>query len=200
MVNMPMRAFIALNIPAEIKTVLREESGRLRDLIQGGSVRWVRSEGIHLTLKFLGEISNDQLGDIHQALERVAERHPFFTLCVRDFGCFPNIRRPRVLWIGIADESGVLSQLQGAVEGQLVPLGFGKERRPFHPHLTLGRVRRNISLADLTELHEVLESYRVGSIGQFDVRELHLIKSVLSPSGAEYSTLGSYLLGGKRES
>ena len=192
-----MRAFIAVNIPLEVKGNLQEEIGRLRTLIRGGPVRWVRPEGIHLTLKFLGEISNSNLGEIGQVLEREVNRHPFFTLRVGGFGCFPNRRRPRVLWIGITEENGTLAQVQTAIEEKLVPLGFGKEGRPFHPHLTLGRVRRNISMSELPQLQDAVDEFVVGQIGHFEVSEIHLIRSILKPSGAEYSTLMEFPLGSK---
>ena len=190
-----MRAFIAVSIPDEIKRKLQEEIDLLSDLLRGAPVRWVRPEGIHLTLKFLGEISNNNLEKFHQALEREVKGNPFFTLRVGGFGCFPNIRRPRVMWIGITEESGTLTRVQSAIEEKLVPLGIEKERRPFHPHLTLGRVRRNISMSELTQLQDVVKKFVVGQIGHFEVSELHLIRSILRPSGAEYSSLGDYPLG-----
>ncbi len=192
-----MRAFIAVNIPLEIKQNLQGEIGRLRAIIRGEAVRWVRSEGIHLTLKFLGEISNSSLEEIHQTLEQEVERHPTCTLSVGGFGCFPNRRRPRVLWIGITEDEGTLAQVQSSIHEKLVPLGFEKEGRPFHPHLTLGRVRRNVSRSDLTQLQDAVNEFVVGQIGQFEVREIHLIESILKPSGAEYFPLGEYTLGSK---
>jgi 2'-5' RNA ligase len=190
-----MRAFFAVNMPLEVKGKLQEEISRLRNLLHGGSVRWVRPEGIHLTLKFLGEISNNNLEQFHQVLEREVKRNPFFTLRVGGFGCFPNIRRPRVMWIGITEESGTLTRVQSAIEEKLVPLGIEKEGRPFHPHLTLGRVRRNISMSELTQIQDVVKEFVVGQIGHFEVSELHLIRSILRPAGAEYSSLGDYPLG-----
>lgn len=192
-----MRAFIAVSIPDEVKRKLQEEIGRLSDLLRDDPVRWVRPEGVHLTLKFLGEISNKNLEEINQLLEREVKSHPFFSLRVGGFGCFPNCRRPRVLWIGITVEDGTLAQVQTAIEEKLVPLGFGKEGRLFHPHLTLGRVRRNISMSEFTQLQDAVKDYVVGQIGHFEVRELHLIKSILGPSRAEYSSLGEYPLGVK---
>ncbi|MGB2896902.1 MAG: RNA 2',3'-cyclic phosphodiesterase [Anaerolineales bacterium] len=192
-----MRAFIAVNIPVGIKRKLEEEIERLSTLIHDGSVQWARSEGIHLTLKFLGEITNSHLGEIRQTLEREIEKHPLFTLSIEGFGCFPNSRRPRVLWIGITEATGALTKMQTAIEEELGQLGFVKEGRSFHPHLTLGRVRRNISLSDLSQIQDAVEVYVVGQIGQFEVREIHLVRSILRPSGAEYSSLGEYSLGRK---
>ena len=192
-----MRTFIAVNIPVDIKQNLQEEIDRLRALIRGENVRWVRPEGIHLTLKFLGEISDSSLGEIHQTLEREVEKHPTCTLRVGGFGCFPNRRRPRVLWIGITEDKGTLAQVQSSIHEKLVPLGFEKEERPFHPHLTLGRVRRNVSKSDLNQLQDAVNEFVVGQIGKFEVREIHLIESILKPSGAEYSTLGEYTLGSR---
>ncbi len=192
-----MRTFVAVNIPAEIKQNLKMEIERLRALIRGESVRWVRSEGIHLTLKFLGEISSSNLGEIRQILEREIEKHPICTLSVGGFGCFPNRRRPRVLWIGITEDQGTLAQVQSSIDERIVPLGFEKEGRPFHPHLTLGRLRRNCSISDLTQLQDAVKDFVVGQIGQFEVRDIHLIESILKPTGAEYCTLGEYTLGNK---
>ena len=192
-----MRAFIAVNIPVELKQNLQEEIDRLRVLIRGESVRWVRLEGIHLTLKFLGEISNSSLGEIRQTLEREVEKQPPCTLRVAGFGCFPNRRKPRVLWIGITEDEGTLAQVQSSIHEKLVPLGFEKEGRPFHPHLTLGRVRRNVSMPDLAQLQDAVNKFVVGQIGQFEVREIHLIESILKPSGAKYLPLGEYTLGSK---
>ena len=192
-----MRTFIAVNIPVDIKQNLQEEIDRLRALIRDESVRWVRPEGIHLTLKFLGEISDSSLGEIHQTLEREVEKHLTCSLRVGGFGCFPNRRRPRVLWIGITEDKGTLAQVQSSIHEKLVPLGFEKEERPFHPHLTLGRVRRNVSKSDLNQLQDAINEFDVGQIGQFEVREIHLIESILKPTGAEYCTLGEYTLEGK---
>jgi len=192
-----MRAFIAVNIPVGIKRKLQAEIEKLSTLSHAGSVRWARPEGIHLTLKFLGEITKSHLGEIQQTLEGEIEKHPMFTLSIGGFGCFPNSRRPRVLWIGIAEETGALTTMQTAIEEELGQLGFVKEGRSFHPHLTLGRVRRNISLSDLNQIQDAVEMYVVGQIGQFEVREIHLVRSILKPSGAEYSSLGEYSLGRK---
>ncbi len=189
-----MRTFIAVNIPIGIKEEIQEEIERLRTLIHGRSVRWVRPEGIHLTLKFLGEITDDHLGEICHTLEREVAKHPFFTLRIGGFGYFPNSRSPRVLWIGTTEETGALMKVQTAIEEKM---GFVKEGRPFHPHLTLGRVRRNISLSDLTQIQDAVETHVIGQIGKFEVRELHLVRSILRPSGAEYSSLGVYPLGRK---
>jgi len=192
-----MRAFIAVNIPVVVKQKLQDEIDRLSMVILGNPVRWVRPEGIHLTLQFLGEISNSHKGEIHHTLEREVEKHPFFTLDVGGFGCFPNSRRPRILWIGITEKTGTLTKMQTAIVGKMGQLGFRKEGRAFHPHLTLGRVKRNISLSDLTQIQDAVEKYVVEQIGQFEVRELHLVRSILRPSGAEYSSLGEYSLGRK---
>ncbi len=192
-----MRTFVAVNIPVEIKQNLQKEIDQLRALICGESVRWVRSQGIHLTLNFLGEISNSSLGEIRQTLEREIEKHPTCTLSVEGFGCFPNRRRPRVLWIGITEDQGTLAQVQSSINEKLVPLGFEKDGRTFHPHLTLGRVKRNVSTSDLIQIQDAINEFDVAQIGQFEVREIHLIESILKPTGAEYFTLGEYALGGK---
>ena len=190
-----MRAFIAVEIPLEVKQNLLEEIDRLRVLIRGQTVRWVKPAGIHLTLKFLGEITAEQVGEISKVLEREIDRLSSFTLDVGGFGCFPNNRRPRVLWIGITGETDPLLKAQSVIEENLVSLGFDHERRPFRPHLTLGRVRRNLSFSDFSRIEDAMGSFEVGQVGQFKVSELYLIRSTLKPTGAEYSNLGEYRMG-----
>jgi 2'-5' RNA ligase len=192
-----MRAFIAVHIPLEVKQKLQREIDVLWDLIRGDIIRWVKPAGIHLTLKFLGEITEGQVGEIQQVLQQDLALLPSLTISVGGFGCFPNPHRPRVLWVGIVGNNRPLLTVQSVIDQKLHSLGFDRERRPFHPHLTLGRVRRNLSLADLDLLQDVLDSYEIGQIGQFEVRKISLIRSILKPTGAEYSILGEYPLGAK---
>jgi len=137
-----VRAFVAIEIPVEMRHQLVEQITRLKQHIPSTTVRWVRLEGIHLTLKFLGDVSLDKLDQITVLLEEVGLRPTPFRIDIGQFGCFPNPRRPSGLWGGVEDSSGVLIRLQADLEGVLSQIGFKRETRPFHPHLTLGRVKR----------------------------------------------------------
>lgn len=186
-----IRTFIAVEVPEEIKVELRRVQEELKR--SGADVRWVRSEGIHLTLKFLGEVEPSIIPRIKEGVEGLAQRYRPFRLDVEGMGCFPTIRSPRVIWIGLSGDDGRLSALQRDIEELLKALGFLKEDRPFRPHLTLGRVRSKRFVDRLVErigdfLEIRLGSFEVGSVVQF--------RSHLSPSGATYRRLWEVPLGG----
>jgi 2'-5' RNA ligase len=184
-----IRAFIAIELTKNILTQLSAVQSQLRAALPAGCVRWVRPEGIHLTLKFLGDVPTSQLDAIKAAVEEAAGASPTFSLEAGRLGCFPNLRRPSVVWVGIQEPAGALARLQRAVEATIAPLGYPREKRPFSPHLTLGRVSRQAKPGELRRLGEYVESAVVGRLGQMSVDEITLIQSVLKPSGAEYTTL-----------
>ena len=125
----------------------------------------------------------------------VGRRHAPFSLVVEGLGCFPNPKRPRVLWAGVTEDTGGLKALQRDVEKSLVPLGFEPENRAFHPHLTLGRSKRGIRSGDQRRLGEVLAAADVGELGKIQVQSFQLMRSDLHPDGAVYSSLGVFSLG-----
>ena len=139
-----IRSFVAIVLPVEVKAALDGYTQTLRGAVPAGVVRWVPAANIHLTLSFLGEVDEAALPAVKAALRRVAAAHPPHTLRVGGVGCFPGAAAaaaaPRVVWAGVEEGSGALAALQTDVAACLVPLGFPKERRPFSPHLTLGRV------------------------------------------------------------
>jgi len=188
-----IRAFIAIPLPES----LIERLGRLQRGLEHkvpGCVRWVRPQGIHLTLKFLGDTATEKLADIESALSVVARNAATCTLTVGGMGCFPNPRRPRVIWVGVEEPTGRLALLQSAIEEVSTSLGFPPERRDFHPHLTLGRVHRRASRQDVARLGEVISTAEMGTLCQISAARLDLIRSVLKPSGAEYTTLAEFHL------
>jgi 2'-5' RNA ligase len=157
-----------------------------------GDVRWVRPSNIHLTLKFLGDVPEESLGDIVATVASVCERHDEFAAEVTGFGAFPSGRRARILWAGVSEGSERLRSLAGDLEAALEPLGFDRERRAYRPHLTLGRARgRPVVLpgegAPLTQP----PGFRVGN--------LDLVRSVLREDGAVYEVLESLGLRGRTE-
>jgi len=125
----------------------------------------------------------------------VGRRHTPFTFTVGGVGCFPNLRRPGVVWVGVQEDSGALAALQRAVEKGLKPLGFEAERRAFHPHLTLGRTRKGIHSFDQRRLGEVIAAAGVGELAQVHATSFRLMRSDLRPDGAIYSAMAEFPLG-----
>ncbi len=184
-----IRAFIAIELAQSILTQLSAVQSQFKAALPAGCVRWVRPGGIHLTLKFLGDVPTAQLDAIKSAIAEAAGASPAFSLEAGGLGCFPNLRRPSVVWVGIQEPEGALVRLQRAVESAIAPLGYPSEKRPFSPHLTLGRVSRQARLDELRRLGEYVASADIGVLGQMSVNEIALIQSSLKPSGAEYTTL-----------
>lgn len=184
-----LRTFVAIELDKELLGSLMDLQARLRDRVTPRSVRWVRPEGIHLTLKFLGETRQDQIEAVKAALNRAASEVLAFTITVGGLGCFPNTRRPRVIWVGLNEPTGTLSRLRDRVESHVAPLGFPTENRPFHPHLTLGRVQRYASKSEVREVGEVTAASEIGILDEMRVSRVCYIKSDLRPGGAVYTTL-----------
>jgi 2'-5' RNA ligase len=184
-----IRTFIAIELDESIKDGLTKLQERLKGKVPRGSARWVRPGGIHLTLKFLGDVPADQIGEITGALERSCQGFAPFSLSCGGLGCFPNLKRPRVVWVGIQEETGTLAQLKKAIEENVAPLGYPTEKRKFSPHLTLGRVQKRASSGDRRRLGELVGALEIGILGQMEVRSVNLIRSDLRPSGAVYTQL-----------
>jgi 2'-5' RNA ligase len=191
-----IRAFIALDIDEALRTALQTRTEDLRGGVPERAVRWVQPESIHLTLKFLGDIHAKMVPDIEAGLEAAAVGIGLFRMQVAELGCFPNDRRPRVIWVGVKEESGALKTLYNALETQMAGLGFERERRKLHPHLTLGRVRRSASRSDVRDVAQALQDGHIGAIGAVDCSHVHLYQSELRPTGAVYSRLASIAFGG----
>jgi 2'-5' RNA ligase len=191
-----IRSFVAIEIPKTMRIDLSEHIAHLKQDIPTRMIRWVRPEGIHLTLKFLGDVSIDSIDQISATLIGICSEQLPFNIKVSEFGCFPNFRRPRILWIGVQDLSTRLADLHGEIESGLSKLGFEREARRFHPHLTIGRVKRFRDRVEFQDLATALEDVKIGDIGQLHVNEVSLMKSDLKPTGAVYSRLLAARLGG----
>lgn len=191
-----LRAFIAIDIPPEIKQAISSQTASLRKE-SGRAVRWVDMKNIHLTLTFLGEVSGANLDLLTQTLRAECAQTASFTVSVEGLGCFPNPRRPRVLWIGLVAPPE-LSRLQRHVEASTTRLGYAPEDKPFSPHLTIGRVREQASPAELEILRSLLEQTTIASLGTFSIEEVHLYKSDLKPEGPIYTRLATARLEGNR--
>lgn len=185
-----LRAFIAIDLPEPIQESIEKQTARLRQSLGNEIVRWVPLKNMHLTLKFLGNISASHLDFLKQMLAQTADTHPQFDLQIGGIGSFPNSKRPRVIWAGIHAPAD-LTSLQRAVETGAIRLGYEKEERPFSPHLTLGRVRQNLDPAALQTVGAALNTIQVGKIGSAKIDSIHLYKSELNSNGSVYAKLFS---------
>jgi 2'-5' RNA ligase len=176
-----VRLFVAINFPDDVRRGILRAAEPLRRL--GLPVKWVDGAAIHLTLKFLGEVAVERSGDVTGAVDRAVARARAFLLPVGGFGAFPSAARARVVWVG-CEAVPALELLQHDIEREFAALGFAVEGRPFRPHVTLGRARRERS-AGVTGLAEPLA--RLVYHGEVDVRSVALMESVLSPAGARYT-------------
>jgi len=175
-----MRLFVAIDLPSNIKKKLANIQARLKEANAG--VRFVSPEGIHLTLKFLGEVAEDRVGKVIEALAENVPRISPFNLKVEGLGAFPSISRPRVVWAGVKAPDELLT-LAEEIEKAMVKLGFPKEERDFSPHLTLCRIKSPQGIDRLIKI--VMEDKDI-SLGEFTADGYFLIQSILRPEGARY--------------
>jgi 2'-5' RNA ligase len=190
---MMLRSFIAVKIPQEIQGAVARSIAPLQKSLPRPLVRWVAPENVHLTLKFLGDVSSANLERLAEALKVEARNHEIFTVSVRGLGAFPTGRRARVLWIGL-EAPAELQALMRGVETVAASLGYAAEDRPFSPHLTIGRVGQNASTTDLRRICAALEGMNVGALGSVRVDAVHIFKSDLLPGGSVYTALYNLLM------
>jgi 2'-5' RNA ligase len=184
-----MRTFIAIDLDHELKKNLSLLINRLNKGSKG--IKWVSEEGMHLTLKFLGEISQEKVQDVENILKKISSMHKPFPLKLKGTGFFPPEKKnPRVLWVGIEEEPN-LRDLQDRLERELEKLAFPREKRKFHPHLTLGRVKTPSKL-EQTLLE--IEKQRESNFGEMTVKNVTFFQSSLKPSGARYTVLSEFEL------
>lgn len=187
--NGVLRTFIALPLPHEWTQTLEYVIGDLQDATAGG-VRWVRPSGIHLTLKFLGPTDAGLVPEIMAGLDESMRGAHSPQLALSRLGTFPNSRNPRVLWAGVAGDLDVLETLHQRVETLMVGLGWAAERRPFRPHLTIGRVRDQVSSPDRRRIAAAIERCSIPRLAAWRPDAVRLYQSELTPRGAIYSNLG----------
>ena len=183
------RLFLAISLPAEVKEKLAELQHKLATT--GAGVRWVRPEGIHLTLKFLGNVPENLIPEIVSVIQEVVQKNApeVIRLGIKGVGTFPPRGAPRVVWAGLTGDLVALARLQQALEAALARLGFAPEKRPFVPHLTLGRVK---SSKNKKNLLNTIDKYREEEFipdQRIEIRELVLYQSTLHPDGAIYTPL-----------
>jgi len=214
-----LRLFIAVELPDAVRAGIDQVIEMLRDEAPRGAAKWVRSAGVHLTLKFLGPVPSGRVQDIRAALNEAARGLAPFELRPAALGAFHGsrggaleFRRGResyphnltVIWLGLAGDVAALGELAGRVEAKVAPLGYPTEKRPFFPHLTLARVPKTAGRVERAALFHAMEPYlsastRTGRFREgalpglpaFPVREVHLVRSVLKASGAEYHSVAA---------
>lgn len=190
-----MRAFLASTLPEAVRAQLAGQIEALTKVVPAESVRWVRPENIHLTLKFLGEISAQEAQLVADSAGPIVAGRPAFDLGACGLGVFPNPNRPSVIWVGVGGVDRSLAALQAELESSLARVGFDPEGRDFDPHLTLGRARRGLNRSAVKALAAGLSQAEVGDLGRWRVDTLALMKSELRPEGPRYSLVASLPLG-----
>ena len=185
------RVFIAIELPPDVRKSLSNHINRLRNALRDVHASWSREENLHLTLKFLGNTPVAKIEALSQAAQRAAGRFQPFDLIVCRCGAFPPRGQPRVLWIGIDDPTGELTKLHRTLEDECAKAGFVREGRPFHPHLTIARLRKPKGSCQLAKLH--------GEMGftnqQVSVSELVLFRSELLREGSRHMAISHHRFG-----
>ena len=188
--EMYWRTFCAIELPAELSSPVTEHIKQLRTEVPQISASWNRDGKFHITLKFLGEIPQSQVKDVSEAADRAVEETVRFKMVVEQAGVFPKHGSPRILWIGITDSEGQLPRLQARLDDECAKRGFAKEDRPFHPHLTLARLRRPEGARTLALKHKELGFGPV----EVNVSELLVFRSELGQEGSKYTVISRHPL------
>jgi 2'-5' RNA ligase len=185
------RVFCAIEVPPDIRQAITNHIALLRQRLPNVSASWPRAENVHLTLKFLGDIPVERVEVLSQAVRDAAASIQPFDLVVKGCGSFPPRGQPRVLWIGIEDATGSLNQLYQTLETECAAVGFAREERPFHPHLTIARLRQPQGARQMAELHKQLGFDGIN----FRIKAMSVIRSELRPEGSHYSAISTQALG-----
>jgi len=190
-----VRAFIAVDIPPDLQARLVKLAEDLRAQMGDVPVRWVPAENMHLTLKFLGDVSLANLDLLTDIIRSEAAERDEMVISLGGVGAFPHPRRPRVIWAGV-EAPPELEMLQRCIERETARIGYPPEERPFSPHITLGRVSRGAAPAEVRAVGDVLQANKVGFLGVARLKEVHLYRSDLQRGGAVYTRMFSAPLGG----
>lgn len=187
-----MRAFIAIELPTGIKDALSKIQGRLKT--EGAKVIWVKPQNLHLTLKFLGEISPEQLNEIKQIITEITKTASRFKIKLETIGVFPNLQSARIIWIGADQPPLELKQLAQQLETRLTDSGIPQEQRDSRTHITIGRIKTHLVLSDLKKALDKVEKDNAGTSWEFDCKEITLFESTLGSGGPTYTTLDQFNL------
>lgn len=186
-----IRTFIAVEVGEQVRRRAADLIDRLR--VSGAPVKWASAPNLHITLKFLGNVSADEISDLCRTIESIVEGVPPFSIHCRGAGAFPNVDRPRVVWLGIDQGGDELVALHKRIDNAMSEMGFRPEVREFHPHITLGRIRRGDPT--LEQLSELIRKNADFDGGSFDVHDVCVFSSSLKRQGPEYTPLSRAELG-----
>ena len=182
-----MRTFIAIELPKEIQDTLADLQEQLKT--SGADVKWVQPQNIHLTLKFLGERDDKKVEKIKQTIDEVAKEKKSFFLSLSTLGAFPKVDYPRVIWVGVDKGDNEAKAIALDLEKRIAKIGIPKEERPFSSHITLGRVRSSLNLKQLAQGLKNQENVFTAKNLEFEVSQITLFKSTLTPKGPIYEAL-----------
>jgi RNA 2',3'-cyclic 3'-phosphodiesterase len=185
-----IRAFIALDLAAESLQRLEEVNRQLKQRLPGAAVRWVAVKNIHLTLKFLGDVSEANLPVVYEIIRKEAEKQASFEIHIGGLGVFPSVSRPRVIWVGV-QAPPELAAVQHIVDVETARIGYASEERAFSPHLTLGRVTRNALSEEIRQIANGISLLNIGDLGASRIQAVHFYRSDLTPQGSIYTRLYS---------
>jgi 2'-5' RNA ligase len=184
-----IRTFIAIELTDALHRALADAEAQFERDRAARFVRWVAPENIHITLKFLGDVDTDRMSDLPRALADACAGSAPFIMAIGGAGAFPNTRRPNVVWIGARGQIEIAARLAQKIDATCVALGFAREERPFAPHLTLGRVKRDASPSERQLVGAMIENVKIGDLGELRVERVSVMKSELKPTGSVYSRL-----------
>ena len=184
----PIRAFIAIELPDPVRAFISHIQAKLRRE-EHAQVKWVNPESVHLTLKFLGNTDPELIPDVGRAMSRAAAGLGPVRLELSELGAFPNLRAPRVVWVGLKGDISTLRVLHTQVEDRLAELGFPREGRAFSPHLTLGRVRQGAARPEQQHLSQAISSTNLDERLAFEASSVSLMRSTLTRAGAIYNRI-----------
>lgn len=190
-----IRAFVAIALPTHVLDHIQQVQQKFRTRLRDGSVRWLRPDQIHLTLRFLGNVPADQLEELKNNLERVCGPVGPFSLRAEGAGSFPDVNRPRILWVGLTGDVEALRGLEARLAPAVAAFGDHAEDRDFSPHLTVGRVRTS-DPGEVRRIGDLVEAARAGQSGEWRVEEVKLMRSDVSAAGAAYHRLAAVPLAG----
>jgi len=182
-----IRCFVAIEIPDNIKKEIDQYIYNLKKI--SSEVKWIKASSMHITLKFLGEIESGLYNRVGDSLKSVNEVSNPFKIQIKDFGAFPNSKKPRVVWLGLNPNPGdSLTKLFNWIDGKTAELGFERENRKFSPHLTLGRIKYP---GNYSSIFEYMENNSLKDL-EFTATQIVLMRSQLRPAGAHYTVINNY--------
>ncbi|MEP7289583.1 MAG: RNA 2',3'-cyclic phosphodiesterase [Chloroflexota bacterium] len=187
-----LRLFIAIELPAPVMEAIENVQQRLRSMDSDHVIRWSASSGFHITLKFLGNTPIAALPEIQAHLPATLTDIRPFTLTIAGLGAFPTLRDPRIVWAGVGGELQPLYALRDTVEREIAPLGYPTEARPFSPHLTLGRLRKDAARISIAKFGQDLGALGIAEVANWKVATVSLMLSTLKPTGAVYTQVALY--------